>query len=103
MSVEMLLVIAGLLSPFVIQGAKLAHNKITGGELSPQAALGWTYAICLVLAALAKYISGELFIPAGSLDVMLPEFLVQASVVLGLATFIYKTFQSKDTSFLVRH
>lgn len=103
MSDEALLVIAGVLAPFVVQGAKLVHSKIAGGELSPQASLGWTYAVCLVLAVVAKVASGEVVLPAGGLDVVLGAVLSQIGIVLGLATFIYKTFQSPDTSILVRH
>ena len=103
MSDEALLVIAGILAPFVVQGAKLIHSKLTGGELGPQASLGWTYAVCLVLAVVAKIASGEIFLPAGGLDVVAGTVLTQLGIVLGLATFIYKTFQSPGTSILVRH
>ena len=102
MSDEALLVIAGILAPFVVQGAKLIHSKLTGSELGPQASLGWTYAVCLVLAVVAKVSSGEVFLPAGGLDIVAGTVLTQLGVVLGLATFIYKTFQSPETSLLVR-
>ena len=102
MTDEVLLVIVGVFAPFVIQGVKLVHSKITGGELTPASAMGWTYAICLALAVLAKGISGELFFPVGGLDVVLPALLAQAGVVLGLATFVYKAFLSGDTAFLAR-
>ena len=103
MSDEALLVIAGILAPFVVQLVKEIQRRLYGTDLGPQASLGWTYAVCLVLAVVAKVSSGEVFLPAGGLDVVAGDVLTQLGIVLGLATFFYKSFLSSDTSVLVRH
>lgn len=103
MTDEALLLLAGLLAPFIVQLVKEIQYRINGTDLHPQAALGWTYAVCLVLAVVAKVASGELIVPMGDLATVLPEVLMQLSVVLGLATFVYKTLLSGDTNIIGRH
>ena len=109
MSDEMLLLLAGVLAPFIVQLVKEIKFRLNESGLSPQAplssqaALGWTYGVCLVLAVLSKVALGEVLIPAGDLPIVLQAVLTQLSVVLGLATFVYKTLLSQETSILVRH
>ena len=102
MSNELLLLLAGVLAPFVVQAVKAIKYRLDESELNPQAALGWTYATCLVLAVLFKVAAGEVVIPAGDLPTVLQAILTQLGVVLGLATFVYKTLLSQETSILVR-
>ena len=102
MSDEVLLLLAGVLAPFVVQGVKEIQWRLFGIDLSSQSALGWTYGVCLVLAVLSKVALGEVLIPAGDLPTVLQAVLTQLSVVLGLATFVYKTLLSQETSILVR-
>jgi len=98
MSIELLLILVGVLAPFVIQGVKLIHTKLTGGNLSPASSMGWTYAVCLALAIIAKVSTGELIIPTGTLDVVLTSIFTQLGIVLGMATAVYKLFISGDTA-----
>ena len=102
MSDEVLLLLAGVLAPFIVQGVKEIKFRLDESDLSSRAALGWTYAVCLILAMLTKVAAGELIIPVGDLPIVLSAVLSQLGVVLGLATFVYKTLLSDDTSVLVR-
>jgi len=108
MTDEMLLLLAGVLAPFIVQLVKEIRFRLYKADLYPfvplssQAALGWTYGVCLVLAVLSKIALGEVLVPAGDLPTVLQSVLMQLSVVLGLATFVYKTLLSQETSILVR-
>ena len=97
MSEELLLALAGLIVPFLIQLVKAVHKWLADEQMTSGTALSWTFALCLVVAAVAKVLGGELFIPPGGLAVALPELLAQFGVVIGLATTIYKLLLTKET------
>jgi len=100
MSQEFWLVIAGLAAPLVIQLVRTLNKTMFGSDLSPKAALGWTYAISLVFAVAIFLTEGQYEVPAGDISVLLPWAVAQFTIVLGTATLVYKTLISKSTSVL---
>lgn len=99
MNEENWLLLVGILAPFVIQAIKTIYTKTTGNDMSDKAALNTTYVVALIAAGVGKWLAGEAFLPDGDLSVAIPTLFAQLGVVLGSATFIYKTLISKTTSF----
>ncbi len=91
------LLAVGVIAPFIIQVIKTIYDKINGTPMSEKLALNTTYVVAILAAVIGKWQTGEAFIPQGDLGVVIPVLVTQITVVLGSATFIYKTLISKTT------
>ncbi|MBE3049061.1 hypothetical protein IMZ48_42490, partial [Candidatus Bathyarchaeota archaeon] len=85
------ILLVGFIAPFVIQIIKTIYTKVNGFEMSEKLALNTTYVVAVLAAAIGKWLTGEAFIPQGDLSTAIPVLVAQFAVVLGSATFIYKT------------
>ena len=94
---EQWILLVGFIAPFVIQIVKIIYTKVNGFEMSEKVALNTTYIVAILAAAIGKWLTGEAFIPSGDLSVAIPILAAQVTIVLGSATFIYKTLISKTT------
>lgn len=98
MSQETLLVIAGIIVPFVIQFVKTVYKSVAGSDMTSDKALTLTYVMCFLMAIAAKALSGELSIPAGtSMPTVVEMIVTQFALVVGLATVVYKALLASST------
>lgn len=91
MNEEILILIAGAVAPFIIQGIKAAYKGATGAEMPGIAALNLTYVVAVLFAFAGRVVAGEFIVPDGELADVVPLLVTQIGAVLAVATFIYKS------------